>query len=81
MSLDTGQQAAHDRLGTSARLQAEDLTDFFDKWGFFWVGELTVKDYRTYHYKITQEMVDEVKSYIAGKKYKKPAEDITLVED
>lgn len=58
-----------------------DLTDFFDKWGFFWVGELTVKDYRTYHYTITQEMVDEVKSYIAGKKYKKPAEDITLVED
>lgn len=58
-----------------------DLTDFFDKWGFFWVGELTVKDYRTYHYKITQEMVDEVKSYIAGKKYKKPAEDVTLVED
>jgi len=26
-------------------------------------------------------MVDAVKSYIAGKKYKKPAEDITLVED
>ncbi len=58
-----------------------DLTDFFDKWGFFWVGELTVKDYRTYRYTITQEMVDAVKSYIAGKKYKKPAEDITLVED
>jgi len=58
-----------------------DLTDFFDKWGFFWVGELTVKDYRTYHYTITREMVDEVKSYIAGKKYKKPTEDITLVED
>ncbi|MBC8872181.1 MAG: peptidase M60 [Planctomycetes bacterium] len=58
-----------------------DLTDFFDKWGFFWVGELTVKDYRTYHYTITQEMVDDFKSYIAGKKYKKPVEDITLVED
>jgi len=40
-----------------------------------------VKDYRTYRYTITQEMVDAVKSYIAGKKYKKPAEDITLVED
>lgn len=58
-----------------------DLTDFFDKWGFFWVGELTVKDYRTYHYKITQEMVDDVKAYIASKHYKKPAEDITLIED
>ncbi|MEE8452667.1 MAG: M60 family metallopeptidase [Thermoguttaceae bacterium] len=58
-----------------------DLTDFFDKWGFFWVGELTVNDYRKYEYKITQEMVDETKAYIAEKKYKKPAEDITLVEE
>ena len=58
-----------------------DLTDFFDKWGFFWAGELTVKDYRTYKYKITQQMVDETKAYIAKKKYKKPTEDITLIED
>ncbi len=58
-----------------------DLTDFFEKWGFFWVGELTVKDYRTYHYKITQEMVDDTKAYIASKKYEKPADDITLIED
>ena len=58
-----------------------DLTDFFDKWGFFWVGELTVKDYGTYNYKITQEMVDEVKQYIAEKKYDRPGEDITLIED
>ena len=58
-----------------------DLTDFFDKWGFFWVGEITVNDYRKYHYTITQQMVDDTKSYIANKKYKKPAEDITLIED
>ncbi len=58
-----------------------DLTDFFDKWGFFWVGELTVKDYREYRFTITQQMVDETKAYIAGKKYEKPAEDITLIED
>ena len=58
-----------------------DLTDFFDKWGFFWVGELTVKDYRTYNYTITQAMVDETKAYIANKQYKKPADDITLIED
>ncbi len=24
-----------------------DLTDFFDKWGFFWVGELKLKDSST----------------------------------
>jgi hypothetical protein len=58
-----------------------DLTDFFEKWGFFWVGELEVKDYRTYKFKITQQMVDDTKAYIAKKKYKKPADDITLIED
>ncbi len=58
-----------------------DLTDFFDKWGFFWVGDITVNDYRKYHYKITQQMVDETRSYIARNGYRKPAEDITLIED
>jgi len=58
-----------------------DLTDFFEKWGFFWVGTLTVKDYGTYHYTITQPMVDDVRSYVAGKKYKKPATDLTLIEE
>ncbi len=58
-----------------------DLTEFFEKWGFFWVGKLTVKDYRTYRYEITQQMVDETKSSIASKGYPKPADDITLTED
>ncbi|MHC4249355.1 MAG: M60 family metallopeptidase [Planctomycetota bacterium] len=58
-----------------------DLTDFFDKWGFFWVGEITVNDYRKYNYKITQQMVDDTEAYIAKKRYRKPTEDITLIED
>ncbi len=58
-----------------------DLTDFFEKYGFFWVGELKLKDYRNYHFKITKEMADGTRSYIAGKKYKKPKTDITLLED
>ena len=58
-----------------------DLTDFFDKWGFFWVGTLELKDYGNYRYTITQEMVDETKQYIAKKQYKKPAVDVTLIED
>jgi len=58
-----------------------DLTDFFDRWGFFWVGELTVEDYETYHFRITPQLVDETKSYIADKKYEKPTEDLTLIED
>jgi hypothetical protein len=58
-----------------------DLTDFFEQWGFFWVGDITLDDYGTYKYKITQPMVDDTKAYIAAKKYKKPAADITTVED
>lgn len=58
-----------------------DLTDFFEKWGFFWVGELEIGDYGKYRFKITQQMVDQTKAYIAAKKYKKPTEDITLIED
>ncbi|NQT51201.1 peptidase M60 [bacterium] len=58
-----------------------DLTDFFDKWGFFWVGSITVKDYRKYDYKITQQMVDDARSYIAKREYKKPVVDITLTEE
>jgi hypothetical protein len=58
-----------------------DLTDFFDKWGFFWVGEIIVKDYGEHKYAITQQVVDESKSYIAKKGYNKPTEDITQIED
>jgi len=58
-----------------------DLTDFFEKWGFFWVGEITVNDYGKYQYTITQQMVDETRAYIAKKQYGKPGEDVTLVED
>jgi hypothetical protein len=58
-----------------------DLTEFFEKWGFFWVGELSVKDYANYDFSITQAMVDETKSYIAKKHYSKPPQDLTLMED
>ncbi|HWH70487.1 MAG TPA: M60 family metallopeptidase [Candidatus Sulfotelmatobacter sp.] len=58
-----------------------DLTDFFDKWGFFWVGNLAVNDYGKYDHTITQQMVDEVRSHIAQKQYSKPAADITLTQE
>ena len=58
-----------------------DLTDFFDKWGFFWVGQITVNDYGKYHYTITQQMVDEAKADVARKDYPKPVADLSLVED
>jgi len=58
-----------------------DLTDFFDKWGFFRVGDITVNDYGKYDYTITQQMVEDTKSYISKKQYEQPTEDITLIED
>lgn len=58
-----------------------DLTNFFDKWGFFYVGDLHIKDYATYNFSITPEMVEETKAYIKGKNYPKVSEDIFLIED
>jgi hypothetical protein len=56
-----------------------DLTDFFEKWGFFWVGELSVSDYGKFRFSVTQQPVDDTKAAIAAKKYPKPAEDLTLI--
>ena len=58
-----------------------DLTDFFEKWGFFRVGEIKLKDYRDYRFLVTPEMVAETRSYIARKNYSKPPQDLTLLED
>lgn len=58
-----------------------DLSDFFDKWGFFRVGELKIGDYANYHFNITREMVNETKKWISEQKYKKPKEDITLTAE
>lgn len=60
---------------------ALDLTGFFEQWGFFKVGAFEVNDYRKYQFEITQQMVDETRSYIAKQKYPAPDEDITRIED
>jgi len=58
-----------------------DLTDFFDKWGFFWVGSMTINDYGKYEFTVTQAMVDECRSAIAAKGYAKPEMDVTTLEE
>ena len=58
-----------------------DLTDFFEKWGFFRTGEFTVKDYGTYHFNVTPALVEETRSYVTKKNYPKPDRDVTLMED
>ena len=55
-----------------------DLTDFFDQWGFFVVGKMSINDYDHYEFNVTQQMVDNTKSYIASKGYPKLSTDITI---
>jgi hypothetical protein len=57
-----------------------DLREFFQKWGFLRTGEIKLNDYRPYHFHITQEMVDDVISYLDGRKLPKPEEELTLIE-
>lgn len=42
----------------------EDLTDFFDLWGFFIPGEDTIEQYGTWKYKVTEEMIQEAKTFM-----------------
>lgn len=58
-----------------------DLTDFFSRWGFFYVGEIDVMDYSSYLYQVSQQEINEVKNAIAAMKLPKPKIDITTVED
>lgn len=58
-----------------------DLTDFFEKWGFFYVGEFEVNDYGNYKYNVTQQMVDDTKEYITSLGKPLPSMDVTTIED
>lgn len=58
-----------------------DLTDFFENYGFFYVGELKYEDYGNYHYNMTQEMVDACKTEIKSMNLPKPKTDLSLLED
>lgn len=57
----------------------KDLTDFFQKWGFFWVGTISLNDYGDYVMTVTDEMVAETKAYIS--QYPAMDVDLTMVED
>lgn len=57
----------------------EDLTDFFDLWGFFIPGEGTIEQYGTWKYKVTEEMIQEAKTFM--KKFPKPKHAFQYIED
>ena len=58
-----------------------DLTDFFEKWGFFKPGKFHIGDYAQYDFNVTPEMAAETKKWIADKGYPKPETDITELSE
>lgn len=58
-----------------------DLTDFFEKYGFFWVGEFEMDDYGKYVYRMTPEMVEACKKEIKAMNLPQPKVDISTLED
>lgn len=65
----------------SCDLLKTDLTDFFEGWGFFVTGEFHVGDYANYDFKVTPQMVEDTKKYIASKNYPKPDRDVARLTD
>ena len=50
----------------ACKIANEDLTDFFEMWGFFEpVDNVTYSQYGTWNYNVTQDMIDEAKEYMA----------------
>lgn len=58
----------------------EDLTDFFETWGFFKQVNTDIEQYGTFHYLVTEEMIKETRDEIKTKKYPKAAP-IQYIED
>jgi len=65
----------------ACEISKTDLTDFFERWGFFYIGEIDVNDYVQYIYNVSAEDIESVKRDIADMNLPKPKTDITLIED
>ncbi len=66
---------------TACEVSKTDLTEFFDQYGFFYVGEFAFEDYGNYQYKMTKEMANDCKAAIAKMKLPKPKVDISTLKD
>jgi len=66
---------------TACKIANLDLTEFFEKWGFLTPVDLTVNDYSSNKFTVTQAQVDALKAEIAGKNYPKPPKDFTRITD
>lgn len=68
-------------IKTVCEVGKTDLTVFFDKYGFFYVGSFAIDDYGDYKYNMTQEMVDKCKSEIKAMNLPQPKVDLTTLRD
>ncbi len=57
----------------------EDLSEFFELWGFLTPVSTTMSDYGDYNYRVTQSMVDDARKYMS--KYPKQKQPIQYIED
>jgi hypothetical protein len=64
---------------TASKVANENLTDFFDFWGFLTPIDIQVDDYGTYNYKVTEAMITNAKSAMA--QYAKPKHAFYYLED
>jgi hypothetical protein len=62
-------------------VSGEDLTEFFEAWGFLKPIDKLIDDYGQRRMLITQAQVDETKQYIAQKAYPKPSIKVQLLTD
>lgn len=66
---------------TACQVSKTDLSEFFDKYGFFYVGNFDYEDYGNYHYQLTQEMADACRAEIRAMGFPKPVVDVATLED
>ncbi len=66
---------------TACEVSKTDLLSFFEKYGFFHVGEFSFEDYGNYSYKMTDQMVEDCKQAVQALQLPKPAIDISTLTD
>ena len=72
--------AAQLKLAVKASQAAhEDLSDFFELWGFFIPGKGVIEQYGTYDYLVTEEMIRKAKAEMSI--YPKPKHAFQYIED
>ncbi len=66
---------------TCSDVAQTDLTDFFTAWGFLTPVDMQIDDYGQGRMVVTQNMVNEVANYMAGKGYQKPAAKVEYIHE